>query len=348
MSVFSLQYPAKIQARAHARNGLYPDARFYVELAGAQNHTLSYRKKPCFTRAMALGNTSTGDDPATFWRGYFITGYGTQKLALCGIMGLAYDWRGASPVTNTADPNIRIAVTKVGGATTNTDWHYGGTTATPTDAPSEWGTHYTEIDVDPASAYHISVTSNDYARVICLTAHEIGRRTVDDANNYYTEAEAVAGAAILDSDIQKIIQGPSLMLGQNGGLVSHWGLYNGAARTRSAASWVNLIDNSSTSPPTSTSPGYRFVTTGRNSKARPTAIPVTVAVYGSIGAGSGSVTLRSTGGSDVVTVTINGAAGWYTASGNITVGTGQKFDIGYIGDGANTMSVYAVSVYENG
>jgi hypothetical protein len=68
-------------------------------------------------------------------------------------------------------------------------------------------------------------------------------------------------------------------------------------------------------------------------------------VYGSIGAGSGSVVLRSTAPADAATVTINGAAAWYTAAGALTVGTGQKYDLMFAGDGVNTVSVYAVSIY---
>ena len=350
MSIFSLQYPAVLQAREHARNLCYPDARFYGELAGALNHSLAYRKKCVFSASQALGNTATGDDPATFWRGYWETGYGTQKLALCGLMGLAYDWRGLSPVTNTDDPYVRIAVTKVGGATTDTDWHYGGATTTATDAPSEWGSFYTEIDIDPNSAYHISVTSNDYARIICLTAHEIGRRTVDDTVDFYTEIEPVAGGAILDAHVQRLIQGPSLMLGQNGGLVAHWGLYNGAARTRTSATLINLIDNSTTGNPTATTPGYRFNTVGRNTKSAPANVPIKMAVYGSKAtAGAGYVRLNDTSGVTAVEVEFdNDALGWYTSSGGITVGTGQKYDLQFNSDGANAISIYAVSIYEDG
>jgi hypothetical protein len=351
VTAFSLQYPGILQAREHARNNCFPDAQFYNELAGALNHTLAYRKKCVFTRSHALGNLFTGEDPGVIWRWYFTTGYGTQKLALLGLMGLPYDWRGSSPITNTDNASITIAITKVGGGgPADTVWNASGGTATPTDAPSEWGVYYTEVDVDPASDYYVEVTSTEYCRIISLTAHEIGRRTVDDTVNYYTEIQPVAGAAILDSDIQRLVQGPSRMLSQNGALQVNWCRDLGASRTRTSADWVNLIDGSSASPPTSTSPGYRFVTTGRNTRSA-TTIPVSMYVYASMSSGVGYVTLRDTSGTDVAGVAVDSSTpGWFEFDGDhyITVGTGQKFDIGFYSDGINTLTVYAVSVFEAG
>lgn len=357
MTAFSLQYPGILQAREHSRNGLYPDSQFYGELAGALNHTLAYRKKCVFTRAHALGTLALGGNTATIWRCYFATGYGTQKLAYLGLTGLAYDhaFGGIGP-PSTTDPLIRIALTKVGGATANTDWHTAAVaTGSPTDAPSEWGVHYTEVSVDSGSDYYIDVLSTNYARLLSLTVHEIGYRTVDDSVNYFTEIQPVAGGAILDSDIQRLVQGPSLMLGQNGALQANWCMDLGAARTTSSTSWRNIIDDTSASPPTATSLGWRFNTTGRQTRTQ-TGLNVTIAVYGeATGAGDGHVTLRNTGGTDEVAIDITGGAGlkWYTASssggaGVISLGTGVKLDPGFYVDASTSMDVYAISVFEDG
>lgn len=344
MSILSLQIPATLQAREHARNICYPDARFYQELAGANNHALAYRKKCVFTRSHDLFTLDSG---GATWRWHCHTGYGTSKLALCGVLGSPYNSTGVgSPIPN--DPFVTISVTKVGGATTDTEWHYAGTNATPTDAPSEWGTFYTEISVDPNSDYTGAVTSTNYGRVITLTVHEIGLRTVSGAVDFYTEHEAVAGAPILDANIQKSIEGPSKMLLKNGALQVNWGLYNGAARTRSNATLANLVDGSTTGTPTATTPGYRLVTTGRNTRSA-TTVPIRMAVYASIAAGSGTVKLRDTSAADAVTVTVNNATPqWFTNTGALSVGTGQKYDLMWNGDGANTCTVYAVSFYEYG
>lgn len=354
MSGFSLQYPPISQAREHARNGLYPDSRFYSELVSGLNHTLAYRKKCVFSRTNALGVAGLGGNPSTTWRWYFKTGIGTQRLALLGLTGLGYDHVGGIGVT-TADPYIRIAITKVGGATTNTDWHTSAVTSgTPTDAPTEWGRHYTEIAVDANSYYYGEVISTNYARLISLTVHEVGYRTLDDSVNHYSEHESVAGGAILDANIQRLVQGPSLMLGSNGALQANWCLYNGAARTRNSTTWINIIDNSSASPPTATSPGWRFNTTGRQTRTQ-TGLSLTLAVYAeATGSGDGHVTLRNTGGTDEVVCDITGGAGlqWYTltgsAAGLLSLGTGVKVDPGFYVDASTSMDVYAISVFEDG
>lgn len=350
MSILSLQIPPTLQAREHARNICYPDSRFYSELAGALNHGLAFRKKCVFARSNDLGTLATSDDPGTLARFRFLTGHGTYKLALCGLLGKAYDWRGSSPVTNTADPSITISITKVGGSTTITTWHYGGGTTTPTDAPSEWATFYTEIDVDAGAAYTGVITSSDYARFMCITVHELGYRTVDDANLYFTEHDPVAGGPILDGDIQKIIQGPSKMILANGATQVNWNRVLLAARSTSSTTWTNLIDGSSTSPPTSTSPGYRLNTTARNTRSA-TTVPVTIAVYAeATGSGDGHVTLRNTSGTDEATCDITGGAGatWFTGTGALTVGSTVKLDLGFYAEASTTLDVYAVSIYEDG
>ena len=64
-------------------------------------------------------------------------------------------------------------------------------------------------------------------------------------------------------------------------------------------------------------------------------------------AGSGVVRLRDTAGTSAVVATINNATPqWFTATGALSVGAAQKYDLQFAGDGANQVSIRAVSIYQ--
>ncbi len=334
----TIQIPGLIQPDLHCRNGFYPDALFYAQAASALNHSIAYRHREVARREWDLGYGARSSGATTIARFRFRSGYGATRLRLQGIMGLSH--------TSATAPYLKITVTK--GATTQVkEIHYGMTNMAPTDAPDEWSLFDEEIAIDPASVYTIDLEANNYARPLSFTAHELGPAAVDDATSYFTEHDPQGGNPILDADQQKLIEGPANMLRQNGGTLVHWGLHEGNARTRTSATPISLIDNTSASPPTSTSPGYRLVTTARNTYSA-TTVPIELAVWGSKASGSGTVRLRDTSGTDAVTVTINSATPqWFTATGSISVGTGEKYDLMFAGDGGgDAVNVNFVSFYE--
>ena len=334
----SIQIPGLIQPDLMCRNGMYPDASFYGLASSALNHSIAYRHRPVAWRRWLLGNARmSGTNVVARFR--FRSGYGATRLRLMGIAGLAH--------TSATAPFLEITVTKVGGASTVTEIHYGDTTDAPDDDPAEWSRFDEEVAIDPASAYTITLETNDYAQALSFMAHELGPSTVDDLTAYYTEHEPQGGGPILDAHQQILIEGPANMHRQNGGLIAHWGQATGAARTRTSATAINLIDNASVSPPTAVTPGYRLVTTARNTYAA-TTVPIELAVWGSKASGSATVRMRDTSGADAATVTINSATPqWFTATGAVSVGTGQKYDLMLLSDGGgDAVNVNFVSFYE--
>jgi hypothetical protein len=240
-----------------------------------------------------------------------------------------------------------VAIAKVGGATSTVDFHAGVSNVAATDAPDEFTVSTQYVDVDPNAYYSGAVTFNDNVRVISLLVFEDSVWTADDANDYFSSYEPSAGSPIYDARVGRQLEGVGALLRKNGGLRWDWMLFDGTARTRTSATQLCLIDNASATPPTAATPGVVFNTQYRNTIGA-TTVPITMAVYGSIGAGSGTVKLRDTAGNDAASVTINGAAGWYTATGALTVGATATYSLYFAGDGVNQVTVNAVSIFEEG
>ena len=321
-------------------NGLYPDAAFYGAAQSALNHLTAYRRKPLFQRTVPLG--TAGGTSGTAWRWYCRTGYGAKRIGVMATLGL--DDRNLA-----VDPYITVTITAVGGAAlTSQAFHYGASRVIATDAPDEYSVSTRYVACAANTEYTGDVVFTDNVRVISLLVFEDFSSTVDDATDYFSLYAPGGGSPIYDSRIGQQLQGVGNLLRKNGGLRGDWVPVDGVARTRTSATYINLYDNSSATPPTAASPGVTLVTTARNTASATTA-PIKMAVYGSVAAGAGgTVVLRDTGGTDAATVTVTGAAGWYTATGAISVGAGQKYDLMFCGDGANTVTVNAVSFFEVG
>lgn len=333
--------PPLIHAHRHADNSFSPDAAFYGQAVANVAHLVAYRRKLVYRRAVPLG--TSGGITGTAWRWYCRTGVGAERFVVFAILGL--DDRNVA-----VDPYVSIAITKVSGPTTTTfEWHGGESRRAATDAPEEFIPFLSTMDVVADEVYTGAVTFNNDVRVIALMVWEDSVPEVDDANPPHSEWSPSAGSPIFDSNIGAELDGIGDMLRRNGGLRFDWSPIDGAAATRLSATPINLIDNASASPPTAATPGVVFNTTARRTVSKDQC-RIRMAVYGSVtGGGSGTVMLRNTGGTDAVTVTVNnGVAQWFTATGSIPVGTASKHDLYFAGDGVNTVSVYAVSVIEEG
>lgn len=336
MSILSHWLPRLVNPTRHMRNGFTPNDGAYTSLIGAQNHTLAFRKKEIYAREATLGDTTPAPNN---WRFRTRTGYGTRAIEFTAVLGLSIE-------SSAADPYINIALTEEGGATVNLELHYGATDTPGTGAPEEWSVQTGEIQVLANTAYTCLVTLSGSASSLALTANEVGHTTVAAGGDYFSTFEPSAGAPIYDSDIEKLIVGPSAMLRRNRALTAHWHLVDGAPRDATSATVTSLIDNATTGTPSSTAAGWRFNTTALATYARSTQVAVELSVYASItGGATGTVRIRDTAGTDAITINVTGAsAAWHTGTGFLTVGTGQLYVPMYASNGAATLSVHAVSL----
>jgi hypothetical protein len=335
-----IYYQPIISPARDARNGHYPATSFLGRLQLAHNHLVGYRHKTVFQRAIRLGNKSFGYAGTTnLARFRFRSGHGAAffKIAMIHCVSNAA----------TGDPTVDVEMINVTDAVTTTfgPWQGFIDSTSLTDAPSTWRLTHDVTTLLPAKVYECTLRTYDSARPMSVTMMELGGGTITEAVNYYDATNVVSDAPIYAATRQHILGGLGAMYRQNGALQINWSNIDGTARTRSSATPANVANGTSTGTPTAATPGYSCDLRYRNSSSR-TGVPVELAVYAAIPAGSGTVRVIDTAGTTHLTATVNSATPqWFTATGTITA-SDLKFDFQCAGDGANTLSLYAVSLIE--
>lgn len=326
--------------RRHIRNGLYPTSGLWNLAIATENHLTAYRHREVYRRAWERGVSISAAGTNTIQRFRFRTGHGVAKLAY--VVELGVDDKNLA-----ADPIFRIETTLSGGATTTSDIHFGlaDLNTGMTDGPDQGYATRVVIDVDPDSVYEVALVTVDYARPLSVMAYELGATTVDESVDFFNTYQPAAGSPIYDAERQRILTGLSDMYRANGGIVWHWGLRNGAARTRTSATYINVLDDSTTGTPATSDYGFYVNPQYHSTESRST-VPFELAAYGSVGAGTGGqVRLISSSGATYGPVLVSGATGWYTAS--IDLPASETFlAVQYRGDGVNTLSLNFVSLIE--
>lgn len=328
--------------RSNARNGMYPSAWLWRRIVDAENHITAYRHRQVYGRALALG-TDTGGTQGLVGYGRFRTGYGVDRVKVVMLMGYT---TAASGSGSTSDPYAEVTITDGVTPVTVGPFSYGvKATGTITDGPDEHMLMAEDMAVDEATTYTFTVARQGFARPLAIAIYELAPTTVDEATNYMNEHGPVGGSPIHDSHVERVLEGLSDMYRANGSINVHWSLYNGAARTRSSATFANLIDGTTTGTPTTVHRGFYLSPQHHNTASRST-VPFELAAYGSIGGGSGSVRLIDTAGNTYGPVTINGSADWYTAAIDLPASEAY-YAFQWAGDGTNTVSVFGVSLIEH-
>lgn len=330
--------------RGNCRNGLYPAANLWRQGVSLQNHLMAYGHREVYRRAYELGTSSIfGSGTNTIGRFRFRTGLGVTTLTYVVILGLDNSTGGPSGGLAT-NPYIEIDTTISGGATSTRQFHYGLQSSGPVDAPNEMLLSTSDVGVTPSTVYEVAIKSVDYCRPIAVIAYEQASLTVTESTNYYNTMNPIAGHPIYDADRQQLLVGMNNMWKRNRAACWHWHLVDGASRTRSSATHVNIIDGATTGTPATSDYGFYLDLTSHNTLSA-TTVPCELAAFGSISAGSGTVRLIDSAGNTYGPVTINGAAGWYTATVNLPASS-TFYTAQYAGDGANTVSVSAISLIE--
>jgi hypothetical protein len=322
--------------RRHMRNGCVPTANIHQPLVRAENHLTAYGgHREVYRKTWELGSYSGSAGTNSLGRFRFRTNHGATILQYVVLLGLD------NPGATATDPYLEIDTTISGGATTTSQVHYGLSAVAGDDGPDEQYGVAVQVTVTPATVYEVNIKAADYCRPLAVMAFERASPTIDEATNYMNTHQPLAGAPIYDADRQQLLSGLSNMY-RYGGQTFHWSLFEGNARTRTSSTPINLIDNTETGTPTAASYAP-FLDNRYHNTASRTTVPFELGVYGSIGAGSGTVRLIDTAGNTYCAVTVNGAAGWYTATG-LLPNTNAQYALQFYSDNVNTMSVYAASL----
>jgi len=341
------ELPFRIDAFCYARNGAVPDVRFLNRVAGAMNNILAFRTKDVFN---VWDQSYNGSGVTTTQHRFrFHAGYGAQLLAIHVGLG-----KGGHP-SSSAKATLSIDVAGAGTPST-VPIYYGNNQVGATDAPDEiqWSTKY--FAISPNTTYEVAAYVDNEARILSMCAWTTGIEDVDGATDFYTAASSTYGQ-INDATRQKLTEGQSKMWKRNGAHLLNWSC-NSVAKTITGATWTNVLD--ATTAVASTSAGYILgagLLTPYSRRVQP--LKATLCVYGNVtGAsgtpGTGEVRLYSDSGSGTPTVaTVTGIGGtlrWYTLnqtipSGGDALNAFSKVDLQFRMNGAETLNLYAVSLY---
>ena len=336
----NITVPRLIHHRRQAANGMSPSASFWNELRAAVCHLGEFgSQRQVYGRASELGSVIGVGATTTITRWRFRTGPYTSRVRVVLLLG-ASDDNGIVTISPKVEVDLKIS----GGATTTLGPFAAPIVHTITDAPDEHLLVAGDAAVTASTVYECSVRALNYARVLSILAYEEGAPGVD----IVALPLAVAGAPIFDAHRSQLLVPLSTMHERCGGISAHWGQEAGAARTRTSATPINLIDNATTGTPTTAHPGW-YLDTSYHQRASKTTVAFEFSAWASVTAGgNGTVRLMDTAGNTYGAINVTSTtASWVTATLNLPVGE-TFYAPQLFADGLNTLSCWQTSLIEYG
>ncbi len=342
--------PGQLQALQTVRNGKSPDAGVQSRLAGMLNQAASWRTKEVFRYGSKISSisTSAGVGPTTRWRFSWNAGPYVRYLLARAVVALRND--DTAPGSSYA--NLQI---KNGAGTTigNAVFSYGDTTSSPTDMPNEWGVVSsllrsaggTPVTMTASTAYYGEVTDNNDARIISISIWEVSLAA--DTDNGYAEQGFTSLGPVYDLDRQTPATiARSMWTDGAGHLTNVTADIDSAAIVNSTTTAKNVLDTAITTVSSST-PGFTLDLTYKSTIGRSAGVdvPVTLRVYAARTVSNGTIKLKDSSGTTVLTVSVTGTAAWYEVSGNLPATT-SKYDLHLTAGAAGTITFYAASLLQ--
>lgn len=339
------RYPPPAKWKDRIRNGKVPDWRTPSLVAARSNFVLAHCRKLLFSKTVIAGeNTPAGvAGTSTPWRWHCGLGETTNSADEIYIHVEAL----MLPADNASATDPRFVV-NIGGSASTDPGRFGLIDTGGVDYAnlSEVTTDYSGSALSPGTQYECSVDVIDYARLVSLSVWEVQSGGIDVSSSYVIDPRLYAvGNDITDAQHQQLIQHTHAIWKTMG--TQYFALCPDVvanAWTRTTNSYVNVLDDSSTSV-TADTPGYTLVPTYHNPYHTDN-VPCVFAVYGSLsGAGTGDVDLVDSTGS-IATVQVNSATpAWYTTTCSLDGSGSHKVDVHFQGDGSVTLTLNAVSLY---
>jgi len=332
----------QLQAKSWVRNGRFPDASMYALLTSQTNYLLKWRCKEVFGMWTPIQLIPARSGTRTRWRFAFTSSPMARYVYV--VM-----WLASSP--GATDSYARLTIRDSGGAVVGTaDVHAGTTAGSAPDTPA-WMSIGTQILNDGTSPVEIpgavdlygEVTDQD-SRIVAITVYE--EAFPADSGNGYIEGGFAVQQPIFDGVRQQISNQLTSQWKFGAAHVEHWTVDQDASvRTRTANTAINLVDNTSTTPSSST-PGVTLDLLQKGSERRGT-VPCVLQAYGGMSAGGsfGHVELVDSSNVVVGDVLIQFGNAWRSSIVNLPA-TVAKYDLRFKSDGVNTCSVYAASLYQ--
>lgn len=326
------------------RNGLAPSATGVVQATGLLNGILAHRKQVVFRAYHPPGAVYNSTALATTWRGRFYSGPTGTVARVRMAIAHTNDTYAVAP-----QPLCCWYTKPAGGAETQQAEVYqqtrtsAGATTIP-DTISHFEQTWTLV---ADTHYEVRLVAQDKCRVISAVIWLEPRKSLSLTSDASTNPRTVvSGNPIFDSFAADFNADLTTAWKQGGTHHGNWCMPSTTARTRTANTDLNLMDNTSTAW-SSTSGGW-YTVPYLHGQLGVTTVPAIFAVYGSMSAGSGTVKLVRSGAT-LGTITVNSStAQWWTANVNLRGDqTSEKYDPLIAGNGVNTLSIWAASLYEH-
>lgn len=342
-----IQTPAVIVPRRSVRNGLFPTATFTHQLIQLTNHVARYRPKEVARYASDLFNLLAGSGGATSVRG---RGFFRSSPYASRLWAIMVCLRNSS-----ASPSARIDLKQAGSTISSATFRPGNGpgTATPAFCVSSGPV----VFVDNTGAPDAIPTSTDLELVFnvvngagLLSAVVYEEALPSDTSNGYVDAGVALLSPIYDATREGVANLVRNMFGKGSAHLFTWTAGSNPSSTipsTTSATPKNIIDSSTTL--SASTPGFTLdLTNCTQLRDASSGVRAVMQVYGKDTTnGNGSVVLKNSAGTTVITVgPFTTTDAWTAGNGYLTAGV-DKYDVQFF-TSAGTLTVFAVSVYLEG
>lgn len=337
-----------IQWRKFCLNGVAASAQFQNLLNEATNQAVVQRTRQLFTAACRpdLYTFAAGSASRASFRFAFRTGTYHSRLHAFVTMQPPRAANGNSP------SYVRLKIfsdTAEATAVTTTDFYYG---ASPQGVGVINASGYRVaktvslpvVGLSPNTNYYACFYEQDYGSL--QTATVIEMQSMTEHFDGYLPTNLNQDSEVVSTYREKIATIQKNLWKNSGRSLINWTVADGTAPlTRTSATAINIVDGTSTAVSVST-PGYTLDMRYKTRVSQST-IPGVIKVFGKGSVATiGSVTLKDSTGATLATVSGFGTtASWLSTTFNMP-STLSKYDLHFSSNGANTFSLYAVSIYE--
>jgi hypothetical protein len=351
--VSSLNIPASmdlaLQSLRWVHNERYPDALFVSGLIEDTNQLLRLRSKEIGRFCCGVGAIPGPVVGArTRWR---FAWHSSPKAKYCYVVFVsAYARTGTTNLDPYAKLKIMSGVSTLVGTC---EYHSGAGAVSPVppDTPAYFSISYNILNdgvaavTIPADTELHGFVEDNYSRIVAAVVYEVSAES-DTANGYVEHAHAVH-SPIVDGTRQDLTTALRTQWKRGAAHLWNWCVDDETTpRTRTANTYLNLIDSASTDM-TSAGVVSAKLDLANCSTLRRGTVPCRLRVNAKMSSGTGTVRLmRGSDNTTITTININSATqGWFDADINL-VANQDTYSLFFASDGTHTLTVYAASLYQ--
>lgn len=335
--------PGRMDAQRFAVNGKTPAATAFRRYADAFNHISGYQKKQWTCRSVDLSNVIVPSSGAVYtWQGYIRTGEATDMLRIhVGLVKTSF--------VTASSPEWTMYCKIPGGATIATVNHQfnqraSGASVDPSDI------HHAVLKMEglsPNTEYRIETQATNGARGVYMRVMEDTSRFVSTATTgICNPGAAKVEGDIYDEDIGFLVTANNEAWQHNGAPLFCW---NADYENSTTGAGIPVITTGTTYADVFSTPKEVTLSTLYHNTLMRTTVPVGMAVLADRTAGTGTLSVRLTDGTNHVECTGIGDGGnitWTTAATTMPAATTSTWHLeAKHSDGATTHRLYAVYIW---